>query len=253
MRYTDPSGNYLCTDLACQAKPSFYLWSLPTISGPVGDEQGYKQAYTALQILAYEQNAWWGKLESHEAIGIFIYGEFTFFQEDAELEAVTRKYHEYCNIGIWSSRCLNSFWGYAQAWLDMPNLIDNYRQNDLTRILGGEVLELAISVMNPTNHPEWLQGEDPSRPGHWATLYRGTSPRTFEEADTNRSLYSYSYRRDMFQDDIALTLVMSWNQKAALCVNMAKVQTCSLAVGMPRQGRADLRSLPMRSVYCLYS
>lgn len=189
--YVSPEGERICPPL-----PGPFPASPPNgvTDRPVGDPAGPggQQAYDVFVTLQNEVGAWWGSdLSAEEAMMMFVNHEagHTLYQ-DAEgnwhilpelLEAITRKYNQFCSGGPWTAECFNGFWSYSHPLTNVVSphasiraaAIKNIRTNSrYTTHLAG-LRQIARQIMNNKS----LGGHRDDRPSDWVN-YFGSDPKS---------------------------------------------------------------------------
>jgi hypothetical protein len=93
------------------------------------------------------------------------------------LEAMTRKYNQYCSGGAGTAMCIRAFWAYWQPMINLfnsPSLQKNIRGLFVSE-QRTDFMNAAIRVLNNPN----LGGQDGHLPSGWATINSEDNPETF--------------------------------------------------------------------------
>ena len=88
---------------------------------------------------------------------------------DDAIEAVTRKYNEFCSGGSWTAECFNGFWAYIHPITDVlvnPSMLNNLANNP--RYYDSEELAKYESLASEVLHNPELGGYMKDRPSDWA-------------------------------------------------------------------------------------
>ena len=161
VRYTDPSGHCRMDDEPdeCFVPGKKYPKThgsdvISAIAQPAGLTQSGAEAYNGLMTLVSMNNAWWnedGKLTVQEALAMLLFREVSvtanqscdvngncqFNLPGAVMTAATAKWQQYCSAGWGTANCLNGFWGYYQATIDISkstSLQQQYLDNNLNNL-----------------------------------------------------------------------------------------------------------------------
>ncbi|WP_320447927.1 RHS repeat-associated core domain-containing protein [Candidatus Roseilinea sp. NK_OTU-006] len=236
LKYTDPSGHDPCTGIPGTYMPDCGVdgWGLKpqAIRRPIrGLTQDGKAGYAGISTLAAQTGAWWGdNLSAQEAVAITLRFEASIIMyktrgqwsmPSAAMEAMTRKWNQFCSDGAWSASCYNGFWGYYQPIRDaatsrdkLQNILDANLYN--SKLYGDVFIRLAGDVIN---NPA-LGGQRADRPSEWVTLFKSNGD-TYNRAlqltmgpASTQAFYIYNYPSG---NPPPIFLILSPDQQKNLC------------------------------------
>lgn len=100
---------------------------------------------------------WWGaELDAQEAIMLILNHELgTELGRDghsAPRDVLINQYNAYCTGGVWSTECMNKFWGYSHVIRESRVALDGGRRFDKTEHVQW-LRETATGFLNHTLQP----------------------------------------------------------------------------------------------------
>ena len=158
LRYIDPSGRHYCdSPLAdpedCEGINKNPL-SLPS-TPPEGLLDDGQEAYAGLSNLNAIAIANGITMSAQDWLAFVIVTEFlgAHGADQDIIEAMTRRYHEYCSGGAWSASCFNGFWGYMQAFHsggDIDALLNWVISPDEAHVNNWDIaIQIAYAIRHP--------------------------------------------------------------------------------------------------------
>ena len=234
--FTDPTGHRECglEKLNCNQpelhQPSSSPQSLPPIFPPVPSSVPPSQVpnydhtiatLTWLQDVTSSDSTWWGKeLTANELIAFLIAQENSVGYPYIN-DIMTAKYNLHCGAGSWSASCIQGFWTYFSAMINMYNSLD-LQNAILTLPQRYDPTNYLSQACDVTGRPEF--GTAYADWG-WGNLNRNRNAMAFnalQMADLDALTTYYELKAD------TLFFVITPDQKTAIC--SVKEVDCSLGL-----------------------
>jgi RHS repeat-associated protein len=158
LKYIDPSGHKeYCGSQGSQYDPEDCAGiPLLPINPPEGLSDDGNEAFIGLSNLNAIAIANGITMDAEDWLAFVIATEFlgAIGPDRDVIEAVTRRYHQYCNGGVWSTSCINNFWGYMEAFHN-GGAIDRFRDWVISPPTGKYIdgWIIALSIAHAIRHP----------------------------------------------------------------------------------------------------